>query len=124
MSVADSILVPSLIVALTLTVVCAAMWAMTRSGRLGLNPLVGIRTRATMASPEAWRRGHLAAQPALVAAVRVGIVGLVLAGLARLVLPTSASVVAAVIGLLAALVPFGLLLYGTLLADRAARSGD
>lgn len=87
-------------------------------GRLRRNGLVGIRTPATMASDEAWRAGHVAAEPAtrwagwvaiasgvpalLPVAVGVG-VGSVLAG--------SAAVLALVVR-------------GAVVAGRAARAAD
>lgn len=56
------------------------IWALTTQaadGKLDSNPVAGIRTAATMTSPEAWTAGHRAALPW---ARRLGIFG-VLAGL-------------------------------------------
>ncbi|MDF1705848.1 MAG: SdpI family protein [Aeromicrobium sp.] len=55
----------------------------SRAGTLERNALIGIRTRATMASDAAWAAGHHAAEPALRAAAwacgAAGLVGTVLA---------------------------------------------
>ncbi|WP_150241001.1 SdpI family protein [Nocardiopsis quinghaiensis] len=48
-------------------------------GALERNVLIGLRTRATLASDRAWREGHLAAVPWLTATVRVGYVAGVVA---------------------------------------------
>ena len=62
-------------------VLVSALSRRAADGRLGRNPLAGIRTRATMRSDAAWRAGHAAARRLsdVSAAVFVltGLVGLV-----------------------------------------------
>lgn len=68
--------VPLLAVAIGIAAVCLLQHHLTRSGaarEMGPNRLVGIKTRATLASADAWARGHAAAQPALLAAAVTGL---------------------------------------------------
>lgn len=63
-------------------ILVAAVSEAAASGRLGVNPVAGIRTPALMMSEEAWTAGHRAAR------IPVGLAGLVmfLAGAALLAL--------------------------------------
>lgn len=56
-------------------------------GRLGPNPISGMRTRTTMASPEAWQAGHIAALAVLRKAVPVTLVLLVVGVVMAVVQP-------------------------------------
>ena len=70
----------------TTAAVFGAMYFFMKSGDLARNGAVGIRTKATMSSDEAWRQGHLAGLPwvkaGTVAALASGLicVGLAVAG--------------------------------------------
>lgn len=67
--------VPLLIVMVALSSVCLLQFVMTQVGAgdgMGPNRLAGIKTKATLASDEAWSAGHAAAQPALLAAAVTG----------------------------------------------------
>src|SRR5690606_18803506 len=99
-------------------------YVMTRLGAtddLGPNRMVGIKTKATLASDDAWRAGHAAAQPALLATAVTGpalalplVAWRIAAGSdASLVLTVASGVAAAVV-----LVLFGA---AVVRANRAAR---
>lgn len=69
----------------TLGLVGLLVWFMVRQaslGRLAPNGLLGIRTRATMSSPESWTAGHTAALPwtarSVCAGLAVSLVGVIL----------------------------------------------
>lgn len=67
-----------MVAAIVLTV--GLTWVVTKrgaDGRLEPNPISGMRTRATMASPEAWQAGHVAALAVLRKVVPVTLVLLV-----------------------------------------------
>ena len=90
----------------------------SRTGTLERNALVGIRTRATMASDKAWHTGHRAAAPMLGAAAWASVV----TGLLGTVTAVTGSWIAAVavsVGYGALLVMLGL---ATAHAGRAARA--
>ncbi len=93
------------------------IWVAVRAadGRLSRNPLAGVRTRATMASDEAWLAGHQAARNLTVAGGAVS----VLAGVLLLFRPSNAlgfAVLMVASGLLVALV-----IGGGYVGDRAAK---
>lgn len=55
---------------------------LANDGRIGRNHLLGIRTKATMASNDAWRAAHEAAWPSLFwAGITATVIGLFLAAL-------------------------------------------
>lgn len=89
-------------------------------GSLDRNGLVGIRTRATRSSDEAWRAGHAAALPSMRVAGRVSLgSAVVLPGVA--LAGVGPGVVGAVAGAAAAVL-IGVLLLASRRADRAARA--
>lgn len=88
-----------------------------KAGRLSRNPLVGIRSRDTLADDQAWQRVHAAAGSWLVAAGVVGAVAAV--GAAALGITDASQVVVAalLIGGTAAMVV--LVVLGARIGDRA-----
>lgn len=88
----------------------------TASGRLGRNQLAGVRTAATLRSDEAWLAGHRAAERP----TKIGGWCAIASSLSVfLPVPTPA---VSVIVLIGAVVMLGFLVYGSLLAGRAARA--
>jgi uncharacterized membrane protein len=85
------------------------------SGRMGINPVAGIRTRALMMSEEAWTAGHRAAR------IPIGLAGLVmfLAGAALLALRPDEDTTGPLV-LAAAAVALVLVLIGAAVATPAA----
>ncbi|SRR5690606_1549594 len=118
---------PGLLIALTtgaglvvIAVSLVMLAVMATAPGFGPNMGIGIRTRATKSSPEAWRAGHVAARPWLIVA---GAVALAVA-VADLVL-VAAGVSADVILIVAMSTYAGalvLVVVGALRANRAARS--
>ena len=96
-------------------ILVAAVNEAAASGRLGINPVAGIRTRALMTSEEAWTAGHRAAR------IPVGLAGLVmfLVGAATLALRPDESTIGPVV-LAAAAAAVLLVLVGAVVATRAA----
>lgn len=85
-------------------------------GRVGVNPLIGIRVGDVTASPEAWRAGHRAARPLTHTASAVA------AGTGVLISLPSVSENAAGWSVIAAcLLILGLVVAGAMKANRAAR---
>ncbi len=102
------------VVLLASGVVVALVTRRAADGRLVRNGAAGIRTRATMASDEAWRAGHAAAQSLSdVAGVAFG-----MTGLAALGVPSSGRFTA--VALLGTAVATAFLLSGVRRAQRAA----
>lgn len=92
----------------------------SRTGTLERNGLVGIRTRATMASDAAWDAGHRAAAPALGAAAwACGV-----SGLAGTVLAIVGSWLAGVAVVGGYLVLTATMVVATVRAGRAARAAS
>lgn len=71
----DGVLQPALGLGTALAPVSVAahvVAAVSRSGQLSLNHSIGIRTRHTVASDEAWQAGHAAAAPTMARAAWTG----------------------------------------------------
>lgn len=85
--------------------------------------MVGIKTSATLSSDAAWKAGHEAAQPALMAVVVTGSGALLTVLGLRLLAPDAqtAAVVIAAMGLLAVI---GLFVRAARLANSAARAAN
>jgi uncharacterized membrane protein len=107
-----------LIVAIVLMlsgILVAAVSEAAARGRLGINHVAGIRTRAVMMSEEAWTAGHRAAR------LPMGLAGLVmfLTGAALLALRPDPETTGPVV-LAAAVAALVLALIGAVMANRAA----
>lgn len=84
------------------------------------NELVGIRTRATKSSPEAWQLAHRIAAPVLRNTLRMALAGFAI----QLVLGLSlgfSSIASALFSIILFVVVTGMLVFAALLGDRAAR---
>lgn len=105
-------------------IVFVLVYSAVRGGRLERNRGLGIRLRSTLASDDAWRRGHQAAAPWLLA---TAIFALAMAAVIEIAVfvfgeqvPESAVGVAAVVGFGGILVLLGI---AVLIAHRAAIRG-
>ena len=115
----EAVLLTGLAVMATVVIAAALMLVLMRTG-LERNDLIGLRTRATKASDESWRVGHAAARPVLGAVAVTGVLLLVTTALAYAFSRPEVWPAAAVAGPGAALT-FGMLIYASVLADRAAK---
>lgn len=95
------------------------MTVLIRSG-LERNELVGLRTAATKASDEAWSAGHEAARPVLLALTAIGALLAITTGLAYL-MTRPVLWPAVLVAAPGAAFTIGVLVYATLVANRAAR---
>lgn len=111
-------IVSMLFVTVLLPAVSLPLTRRAADGRLGLNDLAGIRTRATKSSDEAWRVGHAAALPVLAPAVPVAVVVVVLAVAAQVLAGGMWGFAVGAAGFVAEMV---ILLRSAWVADRAAR---
>lgn len=102
---------------------CSGMRNASRTGRLRRNHLVGVRTRATLSSDEAWQLGHHAAEPYLLRASQLGFgsgaVTVLLATWSQ-TSPTVPSWPALALSILGFACPVAVLLLGARAAQRAA----
>lgn len=57
---------------LLVAALCTGMRNASRTGQLRRNQFIGVRTRATLSSDEAWELGHNAAEPYLLRASQLG----------------------------------------------------
>lgn len=85
------------------------------------NPVMGIRTKATMSNPEAWRLAHQIAWPLLRRAVWVAVAGVCLQVVIGVVTGFG-SVVSAVASVAVFLAVLIVLLYAAVKGDAAAKS--
>ena len=112
---------------LLLGVVCIVTGRMGRDGRLPLNAVVGIRTMATMRSPEAWMAAHEAAAGPSIAAgfVALGTAALIVVlKVLELLVAVRQSVIAGLVVLVAVVgmsVALALECWGWIRGGRAAK---
>ena len=85
-------------------------------GRLGPNHVAGMRTKATMSSPEAWQAAHKAAKPWVQFGTMAGFVS----GVAVIALSSSATALLAVLAV-GVVLSFGAVVAGAVVADREAK---
>ncbi len=83
------------------------------------NELVGIRTRATKSSPEAWQLAHRIAAPVLRSTFRIALIGLAIQLVVGLWLGFGA-IASALFSIVLFVVVTGMLIRAALLGDRAA----
>ena len=110
----------AIVLGFVLVVAGAVVWIIavrTADGRIGPNPLAGIRTRATMSSPEAWRAAHQAG----LGPTRLGGGCSILAGVALVAWRPGDGATSAVV-LVSAAAVLAFVLYGAWLGQRAAKS--
>lgn len=98
---------------------CLVMAHFAGTGAIQRNAAAGIRTRATLASDEAWRAGHSAARkPAAIA------VGTTLVASVVVVLIAHTAVVTAVLSVAYLALFVGFIVWLVVAANRAARAAD
>ncbi|MCC9206372.1 SdpI family protein [Arthrobacter sp. zg-Y769] len=114
-------LIPLLLVLIFLPGVCVAVTRQAAEGLIGANASMGIRTRHTKASDEAWIAGHSAALPVVKKMWPVGGFGLVAAVAAQVLAggPTGIGIT-----FLALVFQMVILFRAAAAANRAARSVD
>ncbi|WP_458681635.1 SdpI family protein [Prescottella equi] len=104
------------------TLICAVVaWLMPRMVGDEPNPVVGIRTKATMSSPEAWQLAHQAAQPFLHRTVRTIVAGLCIQVVIGFVAGFD-SVLSAVAAVVVCIAAFSVLIFAGLKGNAAAKS--
>jgi hypothetical protein len=110
----------ALLMAVLLIVAAIVLWvvaARAANGSLGPNRWAGLRTRATMASPEAWVAANRAAQTGTqTAAVILGVTGVAVGALA------STTDLLPLILLVGITLTFGALIRATILGNHAAKN--
>lgn len=111
-------LAPLLFALLLLPGACILLVRSAASGTTGRTGTVGIRTRHTTASDDAWTTGHSAALPVVIRTLPVGSVGVVTAVALQILAGGYTGTAVAVVALLGEVV---LLVRAVRAADRAAR---
>lgn len=104
---------------LLLSGVCVSMTRRAAQGSIGRNAAVGIRTRHTQASDEAWVAGHEAALSLLTTLWPISIIRIVAAVLVHVLAGSSAGILTAVAALL---VHAAVLVRSAAAAKRSARA--
>jgi hypothetical protein len=113
----EQVVIGGSVTTLLLTLACLALHVGAGDDSLPpRNRLVGLKTRATLRSDEAWAAGHAAARPTLRVGAFVGASSV----LVVLVTAFVAVPVAAVVAVVGSLAVLGLLIGATLKANRAA----
>lgn len=112
----------SLTVTMTVsTVVAAAVaWVMPIVAGEQANPVVGIRTKATLSSDKAWRLAHRVARPALRWTVWAAAIGLVMQLALGLVLRFD-SIFSAALAVTVCVVAYSVLIYAGMIGNSAAK---
>lgn len=109
---------PFMIGLLTVSMTMMGLSSPMKKGQLSRNSLIGIKTRHTLASDQAWRKGHAAAVPWVSLAAWVGLSLLFCAAILCLVQQFSAAFALTSVGYLASI---SLILWSARVANRAAR---
>ncbi|OFT24013.1 SdpI family protein [Arthrobacter sp. HMSC08H08] len=102
-----------------------AMWVVKSIGKGSLerNPMIGIRTRATLASDEAWAEAHKASLPHMNAVVRIGNAGALLSLVSLLIRPGGSSLtfLHCVVAIAACALQVIILVWGAVVGHRRAK---
>ena len=117
----STVIVASTAVIVVLTAAALLQFALTKSGSIDRNAMIGIKTSATLASDSGWKAGHVAAQPALMTAAVSGVTALLTVLGVWLLAPTSQSALA-VVAAAGLLVMLGLFVRVAFSANHAARN--
>ena len=117
----NAVIVVSTAVIVALTAAALLQFALTKSGSIDRNAMIGIKTSATLASDSAWKAGHVAAQPALMTAAVTGAAALVTVLVAWLLAP-QAELALAVVSATGLVVMLGLFVRVAFSANHAARN--
>lgn len=80
-----------MVVFIVVFITCIPIYNLAKTGRLDRNRAIGIKTRATLASDDAWKRGHKAGAPWILSSALVALTGAAGSGLLALFLGDSVS---------------------------------
>ncbi|MBM7769772.1 MULTISPECIES: SdpI family protein [Glutamicibacter] len=109
----------ALVVSILFVIICALLAYMSRTDSLSANRVFGLKTKHTLASDDAWKAGHRAANPILWGTVAVAAASAITTGL---LMALGNAHVAGVAGWVGVLINVGLLVYATSVANKAARA--